>query len=283
MKWRKQGIAAMVLAMVLTGCGGGTKTAEAEELLRQAESKMQTVESMAAEMTMEMDMALGETVMETTTVANILTRQEPLQMQMELSMDMGDGAVQQMQMYAEEAGEHLKAYLYSADTWHTQTMPAEELEQYDAEENMELYLEHLESYQVSGTEKIQDVQTTRIDGIMRGEAMEEAIESSGVVASAAGMGVTEEQLEKMYQDLKDLPLSLWIDSEGYVRKYELDLTKMMQQIMETALAGVAGSGETDGFSVQKTMVSMICGQFNQVGEITIPAEAKSAAVLMTEE
>lgn len=283
MKWRKQGIAAMVLAVALTGCGGGTKTAEAEELLRQAESKMQTVESMAAEMTMEMDMALGETVMETTTVANILTRQEPLQMQMELSMDMGEGAAQQLKMYAEEAGEHLKTYLYSADTWHTQTMAAEELEQYDAEEHLELYLEHLESYQVSGTEKIQDAQTTRIDGVIRGEAMEDVIEGSGVLDSAAGMGITEEQLEQMYRGYKDLPLSLWIDSEGYVRKYELNLTEVMQQIMEAALAGIGGSAEKGGFSVQKTIVSMVCGQFNEVGEITIPPEAKSAAVLAIEE
>ena len=95
--------------------------------------------------------------------------------------------------------------------------------------------------------------------------------------------LTEEQLQAMYADMGDLPIAMWIDAEGYVLKYEMDLTELMQKIMDAAM-GAVGQTEADvSVSIKKTMISMVCSDFNAVGEITIPAEAKSAKVLTVEE
>ena len=289
MKFRKIFVAAAAAVMTFSaaGCGGGSsvmETAAVEELLTLSQETMATVESMAAEITMVMDMAMGEEAIETTTVANILTKQDPMQMQMDMYVVMEDGSeAQQMMMYAEEAEGKLRTYMYSADTWYAQTMEIGDLGQYDAEASMELYLNNIESFTATAEEDINGTKTTRIEGIIARDAMEEAIQNSGVADSAASLGVTEEQMQKMYADMGDLPIVLWIDAEGYVLKYEMDMTEMMQKIMDTAM-GAVGETETEpSVSITKTSISMICSDFNNVEEIVIPAEAKSAAFLTTEE
>lgn len=289
MKCRKIFVAAAAAVMTFSaaGCGGSSsvmETAAVEELLTLSQETMATVESMAAEITMEMDMAMGEEAIETTTVANILTKQDPMQMQMDMYVVMEDGSeAQQMMMYAEEAEGKLRTYMYSADTWYAQTMEIGDLGQYDAEASMELYLNNIESFTATAEEDINGTKTTRIEGIIARDAMEEAIQNSGVADSAASLGVTEEQMQKMYADMGDLPIVLWIDAEGYVLKYEMDMTEMMQKIMDTAM-GAVGEMETEpSVSITKTSISMICSDFNNVEEIVIPAEAKSAAFLTTEE
>ena len=289
MKFRKIFVAAAAAVMTFSaaGCGGGgsvMETAAVEELLTLSQETMATVESMAAEITMEMDMAMGEEAIETTTVANILTKQDPMQMQMDMYVVMEDGSeAQQMMMYAEEAEGKLRTYMYSADTWYAQTMEIGDLGQYDAEASMELYLNNIESFAATAEEDINGTKTTRIEGIIARDAMEEAIQNSGVADSAASLGVTEEQMQEMYADMGDLPIVLWIDAEGYVLKYEMDMTEMMQKIMDTAM-GAVGETETEpSVSITKTSISMICSDFNNVEEIVIPAEAKSASFLTTEE
>lgn len=288
MKLRKMFAAAIAAVMTISAAGCGStpvmETAEVEELLTLSQETMASVESMAAEMTMEMDMSMGDETMETTTVANILTKQNPLLMQMDMSVVMEDGSeAQQMVMYAEEVDGKLQTYVSSADTWYGQTMELGELGQYDAEANMELYLNNIESFTATAEEEINGTKTTKIEGIITGEAMEKAITESGMADSAASMGVTEAQLQEMYADLGDLPITLWIDGEGYVLKYEMDMTEMMQKIMQKAMEAVGGAETELSVKIEKTSISMVCSDFNNVGEIIIPDEAKTAAFLTTEE
>lgn len=272
MKLRKILAAAAAMTLALTGCGGsGTDTA-AEALLQQAKETMASVNSMASEMIMEMDMGMEGEVLETTTVATILTQQEPLRMQMEMAMQMDDGTeMEEMQMFAMEEDGKLKTYLYSADTWYEETLEMGELDQYNAEENMDLYLDNIENFKADGGEKIDGVETTKISGVITGEAMEEALAASGMENSAASMGMTEEQLKAMYGELGDLPISLWIDGEGYVRKYEMDMTEMMQKIMDSSMEAMGMTEADIAIDIAKTSITMVCGQFDQVGEIEIPA------------
>ena len=68
MNFRKLLAAGAAMTICLSGCGGGMDTAEIEALLAQAKDTMASVESMAADMTMEMDMGMEGEVLETTTV-----------------------------------------------------------------------------------------------------------------------------------------------------------------------------------------------------------------------
>ena len=270
MKIRKMFAAVVSAAVLMTGCGG-VDTAEVEALLSQAQKTMATVDSMAAEMTMEMDMGMNGEIMETTTVANIRSQQNPMKMAMEMSMLMHDGTeVDQMEMYAAEEDGHLHTYMHMADAWYAETLELGELNQYNAEENTALYLDNITDVKSAEKEEVNGTETTKISGVIKGDAMEKALADSGMTASAESMGITAEMLEEIYAELADLPVSLWIDAEGYVLKYELDMTEMMQKVMDASIEAL-GAAAT-GMDIEKTMITMVCSDFNAV-EVEIPAEA----------
>ena len=270
MKIRKMFAAVTAVAVLLTGCGG-VDTAEVEALLSQAQETMATVDSMAAEMTMEMDMGMNGEIMETTTVASIRSQQNPMKMAMEMSMLMHDGTeVDQMEMYAAEEDGHLHTYMHMADAWYAETLELGELNQYNAEENTALYLDNITDVKSAEKEEVNGTEATKISGVIKGDAMEKALADSGMTASAESMGITAEMLEEIYAELADLPVSLWIDAEGYVLKYELDMTEMMQKVMDASIEALGAAGT--GMDIEKTMITMVCSDFNAV-EVEIPAEA----------
>ena len=275
MKFRKILAAAVMMAVLASGCGGNqVDTAAAEALLSQSRETMASVRSMAAEMTMEMDMAMGGESIKTTTLAKIRSQQDPMKMEMEMSMLMSDGTeVEQMQMYAMEMDGHLYTYMSTADTWYAETLELGELNQYNAEENMDLYLEHITDLKSMAQEEVNGIQTTKISGVITGDAMEEAIAGSGLTESAQSMGLTEEMVEEIYSELGDLPISLWIDAEGYVLKYEMDLTEMMQKVMDESMKALGMTNEEASVEIEKTAIIMVCSDFNAVDEIIIPVAA----------
>lgn len=281
MKFRKILVAVVTLMLTATGCGGSSmNTAEVEALLEKAQTTMSAVESMTAEMTMEMDMDMGMNgeVIETTTLASIRSQQHPLKMSMEMSMLMSDGTkIDQMQMYAVEDGGHLHTYMSMADMWYAETMELEAMNQYNAEENMDLYLNNITDYKAEGQEDVNGTETTKISGVIKGDAMEKALADSGMTASAESMGIDAEMLEEIYAGLEDLSVSLWVDAEGYVRKYEMDMTEMMQKVMDESVKAIGnGAPAAEGgmdVKIEKTSITMVCGEFNRVEEIVIPEEA----------
>ena len=277
MKIRKILAAAAAMTIFVSGCGGSqVDTAEVDTLLAQAKNTMETVESMAAEMTMEMDMGMNGETIETTTLASIRSQQNPLTMAMEMSMVMSDGTeVDQMQMYAVEEDGHLRTYMSTADVWYAETLELGELSQYNAEENMDLYLDHITDITSSRQEEVNGTKTTKITGVITGDAMKEAIAGSGLTASAQSMGISEEMMADLYDELGDLPISLWIDAEGYVLKYEMDMTEMMQKIMNESMKAMGASEEDLLVKIEKTGITMVCSQFNAVEEIVIPEAALS--------
>lgn len=280
MKWSKRifaTAAAMMLAISATGCnnGGG---ASVEELITKAQNTMATVESMTAEMTMDMDISMEDETIKTTTKANIQTQQNPLKMQIDtvtqINMTELDNMEQKMQMFGEEKDGELIVYTNMEGNWFKQSMPLDGLQQYSAEENMKLYLDNISSFKKAGGDTINGKSTTKIEGVISGDAMKEAIVDSGIGSAAASFGVTEEDMEAVYSDMQDLPVALWIDEEGYVLKYELDMKDMMQKMMDYTMSTLAEQmGMEIKLDVTKTLIAMTCDNFNEVNEIAIPEEA----------
>ena len=286
MKWSKRlfaTAAAAVLVFSAAGCGGESgsgNNADVEALVAKAQETMSNVNSMKSVMKMDMGMAMDEESLEITTEATILATMEPMKMQMDISAKLGDEVVQEMQMFAAEDDDQVITYMNVGDAWYAMPVDTGELDQYNAEENMNLYLENITSMSAEGEEEINGTKATKVVGVIAGDAMEEAIESSGALNSMASLGISEEEVEAMYADLGDLPIILWIDADGYVVKYEMDMSEMMQTIMDKAMSIVAEEGDEDAsVQITKMMVSMVCSDFDAVGDIEIPAEALEAEVL----
>ena len=277
-------IVALLLAAALTvslaGCGGGTKDATAN--IKAALEKANAVESMDATMLMEMDMSILGISMETETMMTMSCFNDPLRLKADMTMDMGDLGSVSMSMYANTDGDDYTMYLYDGTSWTVDSVDMGDLLQYDAQQSMNLYLEHAASFTLAGSEEINGSTADKYTGVIPGEAMSEVMSKSAATSSMESMtGELDMDLSELYKDVGDLPITVWVDRQsGYPVRYYLVMTKMMQSILEKTMAAAVESGEANlsgMITVNQLTITMDCYNFGNATEFTIPDEALQAA------
>lgn len=285
MNWTKKlGIAALALTATisLTACTGQS----AEDIMKTAQEKLNEIKSMSYEMKMDMDMAAEGETLKMTMTGNADCIVEPMAMQMDMTMDMGELGSMPMKMYAQDKDGSYVIYSgmdvgTGTMTWTSQTLGSmEDLMQYDAQASMDLYISSADSFKENGTESINGAETVRYDGIISQEAMNEVMTASGVMKQFSALGMDTSEITEMLANLGDLPISIWVEKEsGLPVQYTMDMTTMMQTMMEKALASEAAEGEDATVTVNKVLISMTMSNFNGVEKIVIPEEALNAQPL----
>lgn len=277
MKFRKRIFAAamtMAMAVAMVGCGGSngggdTKGADVETLLKTASEKMATVKSYSADMTMNFDMEMGEEKASTEINAKMDAMSDPLKLKMDMSTKVNGQEMQAFQMYAIQEGETATSYINVGGQWANQPISVEDLAQYNADANMDLYLKNLSDFSATGSETINGKETTVVEGVLTGDAMKEALETSGLQSATAGMGMSVDEVASMMKG--DMPVKMWITEDGYVMQYDLDMTALMQGLMESI-----SEGQDAAVKVSNVTIKMTCDNYDNV-TVELPAEAKPAA------
>lgn len=184
----------MMFSMVACSNSGEVSSTESEkttpeEAVKAAQAKMQEVKSLESEMTMDMEMSSGEQNLKMKTNANMVTFEDPMKLKMTMIMDMGEelGGIQKMEMYADEVDGTTTMYMDMMGTWYKQTVPAEQLSEYDTQESMNTYLDGSSSLKEVGTEQINGADATKYDGIISGDALKETMEASGTLENLRPM------------------------------------------------------------------------------------------------
>jgi len=96
------------------------------------------------------------------------------------------------------------------------------------------------------------------------------MKNSGLESATAGMGMSVDEVVSMIEG--DMPVKLWITEDGYVMQYDLNMTQMMQSLMD----GMA-KGQDLNLKVSNVNIKMTCDNYNAIENIELPAEAQSAA------
>ena len=274
MKFRKRIMAAamtVAMAVAMVGCNGNNggdnaeKGLDPETLLKTANETMANVESFSADMNMTFDMEMAEEKASTEIVAKMEAMTNPLKLKMDMSTKMNGEEMQAYQMYAMQDGETATSYINVGGQWAKQSISVDDLAQYNAEQNMDLYLNNLSNFSATGSETINGKETTIIEG-----AMKEAMKNSGLESATAGMGMSVDEVVSMIEG--DMPVKLWITEDGYVMQYDLNMTQMMQSLMD----GMA-KGQDLNLKVSNVNIKMTCDNYNAIENIELPAEAQSAA------
>ena len=261
-----------LLAMSMTACGNGANKEESADQIKAAMEKINAVESMDATMYMEMDMSVMGQSIETDTKMDMSCFNDPVKVKADMTMSMGSLGSVSMSIYADATDGDYTIYMFDGSSWTTQAADASQLEQYDAQQSMDLYLSSGAEYAHAGTEDINGSTADKYTGIIRGDALAEVMKASGATSSMeTTMGM---DLEELYSDLGDMPITVWIDqATGYPVRYYMDMTGVMQSMMSKALAGVEGG---DSLTIDKVEITMDCSNFNNVADFEIPAEALAA-------
>jgi len=267
----------MVLMISLTACGGGGGNST-EDVMQAAQDALNEVSSMRYDMVMDMNLSAGGQTLVSNTTGQIAYNADPLAMEMKMTMDMGAQGKADVLMYANQEGDDLVMYMSDGANWGKQVLAdAAQLEQYNAQDSMGIYLENIDSFKEVGTEQVNGSDAIKYEGVISNDALNEVMAASGMEEQLAQYGLTGDNAAAIYQDLGDLPVAIWIDSESNLPvKYEMDMTSMMQTIMTKIFENMDAATEDMDLTVDKMFISMTLYDFNNVGEIEIPEEAKAA-------
>lgn len=281
--------AAMLLVVGLLSCG----QVDPETLWAQSQENMAQAKSVR--MDINLDMAF--TVAEETTAMTMKTReactQDPLAAQMDMTMDMGALGEVVTEMYLVKEGETYVSYMKLSgglleedeDTqWTRTTLDAAELEQYNAVDNAQLYLEAMSDFQAVGNQTIGQYDTIRYDGKITGEDMSKVLSSVGdSFADMTDSLYDTDTLAAMFQGLDGVPMSIWLDKKTALPvRYEMDLASLVNELMNELLQTLSAlTDESIPFQVDKAKVLVECRDYNAVAAITVPQEALDSAADVT--
>lgn len=281
MKKMKQRIAlfcAVAFMLALSACGGAKESKEdIAKRLADAETKVAEAQSMQADLVMNMDMTLeadGQShPMNTKTNMTMLLFNHPMKMKLDMSATTEQSGTEaiNMTMYMVEKDGTYTMYAYDGTKWNSQTVDISSLQQFDPQATMGLYLKSAESFEAKGEETINGVKTKKYTGVITNEAMNEVMSATGIPNSMNGLGLPGMDWNAIYKDMGNLPISLWLNEEGYPVRYELDMTEMMNKLYAKLMQQVGEDAAGGTITCSKVLVTMDITNYNQVQPFELPA------------
>lgn len=273
---------ALALCLCLCACGGqqpdfSTRMQTAQENMAQLDSfRMETTLDVSMEMSvMGQSQAMDMTIVYTIDTDNVngVTR-----MEMNASVM---GTTQQILTYVETANGETVMYMSTdgGHTWQKQSADAAGAGM-DPAEAMALFTQNASSFEKTGTETINGSTATVYSGELDENYTGQVMQMTGMgdsLGSAFGM----ENGDELFKDLGKIPMTVAIDdNSGLLVRYTMDVTNVMQKLMENLFSAVMGSygmGDIEiTITVTKAEGVTVYSQFNSVGEITVPEAAKAA-------
>lgn len=271
-------ILSAALALSLAACSGGetgSANEPAKDPLVAATEKLAGLKSLDAQTIMEMEISVqGQTVTSKTTM-DITSFSDPLKMKIEVTSEAA-GASQKASIYAEGEKDAYTIYTSADGTnWAKASATEADLLQYDAKASLVEYLALSSDFKEAGTETLDAGEATKYTGVIGSDGIEAVIGSSGALDTLSSSGITDEQLKTMFKDMKDMPVTLWLDkATGYPVKYDIDMTDVMAAIAKGILTAT-GQPE-DAMAFTKTTISITQSNFDKATDFEIPAEAKAS-------
>lgn len=287
-------LAALTLSLSLTACGGGGQsntadggsndTPTAAEQVAAAAEKLSAAGSVSINMAQDIGMTVtvsdqSQDINMSTTMAMDLV-QQPLKAKGTMEVDMGEdyGGTQNMNLYLFNEDDTTNLYMQVGSQWVKQSVDADDLGQYNTSEALELYLDSAVDFAEAGTEQISGADATKFTGVIKGDKLYDVIEESGVLDSLGqtGTAVSEDELKQMLSNLGDLPMSVWVNADGYPVQYEMDMKQMIDSILQNALEQENAADQGVTMTVSKAAVTITCSNFDGVEDFELPAEAQNA-------
>lgn len=284
--WRKIAAGALALAMVfsLAACANKNQPSggDAAAAMLNARQEMEKISSMRYTYAMELAIsAEGESV-EMTVNGSAEMTMDPAAVKMTMNMDMLGMALENIQIYVVPENGQMVTYVgmdmegTGQNQWY-KTLAEDatiSTEQYNAVDSFELYMENGSDFKAAGRETVQGVSTTRYEGVISSDVLEETLEKSGNLDNISSL------LGEDYSDalakMGGIPITIWISDAGLPVKYVFDMTSMMAELIKNT----AEDNRDAGVSVDKVMMSMEVEGYNDISAITVPQEALDSAANM---
>ncbi len=252
-----------------------------------AEEQMKELKSFHMDMSMDlrMKMKLMGQSFDTDVIADygMDTEQEPLKIAMEIKMEMsslGQHESQNSLIYVVQEGNEQYVTYTSVDngkTWQKQSGSLPEAVQQDTGKQMALFLSCGESFRETGKRTVNGEPAIEYQGELKGDFVQQAIESSGALGSLGEL-LGSEVPEDLFRDLGAIPVTVAFDeASGRMVFYEMDMTESMGVLMQRLMGSMMQSFGIEGLELEMSVakISATLSKFDQVS-VSVPAAAQAA-------
>lgn len=262
-------IAAAILTLGLTACGG-------KDPLVTAMENMNAAKSMDAVTTMNMEMEMAGETIKAGISMDMTMFTDPMHMKVDTTTEMA-GQSFITSVYAEEASDgSYMMYMNDGSNWYPAPVSAEDLSQYDINQVMSAYIDSASNFHQEGLETVDGISAYKYTGVIAGQNVKDIMLVSNALDSMRGLGVGESQTEDMLSNLGDIPVTLWISqTDLYPIRCDMDMTAVMDGLMKDVLGTLGSEAEDMTMSVSEMTITMVCSNFNNATEFSIPNEAKN--------
>lgn len=281
MKLKKRLIALVCMLMMLlslAACGGEPTTPP--DPLETARENLQTVNNVQAEAKMDMTMTVNGETVDTKTSMDMIYYVEPLRMLMEMET-VANGETVSMTVASEQTEDGIDIYYADDENWYYQNIgldDAASMQGYDYRPDQALgdY-----TYTADGTEEVDGVTLYKYTCELTGEAMQEAMNSSGAMDSMGNTGMSKEDMEEILKSLDgtSIKASVWISEDDMLPvRYEMDMTEVMNALMAKMFEVIAQSAGVSAdelgveMSVSKVVVTVEYFNYDYADDFEVPAE-----------
>ncbi|MDL2220172.1 LppX_LprAFG lipoprotein [Eubacteriales bacterium OttesenSCG-928-N14] len=257
---------ACLFALALTACNGnnqGAANKTPEQLLEDALQKNREITSGKMGLGMDVELSiLGQQMDMTIDMDVTYTAKKDMYMRMSTNMLGQDQTVEMYLMMQDDNS--AMAYMGNNGQWVKQLVDASEMEgllseQATPSETLDNFVD-IKDLKLAGEENLNGKPAQKLTGKVSAAFLKEALASSG--------------LDDLFgdEDFEDLnaPVTLWI-SDGYIVRFDMDASDMMNQIYTALMQGEGFQGELEvGMTYQITF-----SDFN-TAVVEVPAEVQSA-------
>lgn len=281
MKLKKRLIALVCVLMMLlslAACGGEPTTPP--DPLETAMENLKTVENLQADAKMDMTMTVNGETVDTKTTMDMIYYVEPLRMLMEMET-VANGETVSMTVASEQTEDGIDIYYADDENWYYQNIgldDAASMQGYDYRPDQALgdY-----TYTADGTEEVDGVTLYKYTCELTGEAMQEAMNSSGAMDSMGNTGMSKEDMEEILKSLDgtSIKASVWISEDDMLPvRYEMDMTEVMNALMAKMFEVIAQSAGVSAdelgveMSVSKVVVTVEYFNYDYADDFEVPAE-----------
>lgn len=283
-----------VIALSFAGCNkkdaenvSGSNTnisnegeASQENKVLAASLKMQEVKSMTAQTDMDFSMTVDGETMDITSSGDMIIFNDPLKLKMNMSQNIGEEIEIEYYMQSAENG-MVDMYFGNEEMgWNKQQVDMSYVEQLKG--NTDYYLSYAESFESAGEDTVNGEKTEKFQGVMKAEDINEILAETDLDSVVTSVGGDVSNLENVFEGLEDIPMTIWISEEsGYPVKYDMEISQMLQVVMENTLAayeGAEGMEEVPEINISNAKIVMTYSDFNEAEDFEIPADIIENAV-----
>ena len=253
-----------------------------ENKVAAASIKMNEAENMKGVMNMDMKMSADGETMDIASVSDMVIFNNPMKMKMDMTSKYMDEEMKvQYYIQMNDKGDFDMYYGSDETGWIKSESTIKNVEALKG--NTDYYLKYAENFESAGEEEVNGEMAEKFTGVIKAEDMNEVLDSTNI-DTIIPVDESSIDIKEIFKDMDGIPMSIWISNEsGYPVKYDMDMTQMMQVIMDSIvaqLAGEEGAEEIPEIKIDNISMTMTFSDFNNAEDFEIPAEVLENAVEM---